>query len=122
MEREDEEYRTVETGCQGGQGSPRAVVPSEEESEWENCQTNVYMYGLYYMLHLNTFQSARLISWVPWLYENIVQHFPPIWILGFCEVHEQLMYSAIEFPFLPWYLMNAENVSSCVEAHIDDSK
>jgi hypothetical protein len=26
MEREDEEYRTVETGCEGVQGSPRAVV------------------------------------------------------------------------------------------------
>jgi hypothetical protein len=23
----------VETGCQGGQGSPRAVAPSEEEEE-----------------------------------------------------------------------------------------
>jgi hypothetical protein len=28
MEREDEGQRTVETGCRGGQGSPRAVVPS----------------------------------------------------------------------------------------------
>jgi hypothetical protein len=26
MEREDEEQRTVETGCRGGQGSPRAVA------------------------------------------------------------------------------------------------
>jgi hypothetical protein len=25
----------VETGCQGGQGSPRAVAPSEEEEEEE---------------------------------------------------------------------------------------
>jgi hypothetical protein len=28
MEREDEGKRAVETGCRGGQGSPRAVVPS----------------------------------------------------------------------------------------------
>jgi hypothetical protein len=28
MEREDEGSREVETGCRGGQGTPRAVVPS----------------------------------------------------------------------------------------------
>jgi hypothetical protein len=29
----------VETGCQGGQGSPRAVAPSEEE---ESCQYDMW--------------------------------------------------------------------------------
>jgi hypothetical protein len=28
MEREDEEWRAVVTGCRGGLGSPRAVAPS----------------------------------------------------------------------------------------------
>jgi hypothetical protein len=28
MEREDEVKKAVETGCRGGQGSPKAVVPS----------------------------------------------------------------------------------------------
>jgi hypothetical protein len=28
MDSEDEEQRAVETGCRGGQGSPRAVAPS----------------------------------------------------------------------------------------------
>jgi hypothetical protein len=31
MER-DEEWRAVETGCRGGQGSPRAVVPSGRQA------------------------------------------------------------------------------------------
>jgi hypothetical protein len=30
---------------------------------WENCQINDYLYGLYFMFHLNTFYTASLISW-----------------------------------------------------------
>jgi hypothetical protein len=32
MEIEDEEYRIVETGCEGGQGLPRAVVPRKKKT------------------------------------------------------------------------------------------
>jgi hypothetical protein len=33
--------RAVETGCRGGQGSPRAVAPSEEEEEEEEECNNM---------------------------------------------------------------------------------
>jgi hypothetical protein len=32
MEREDEGWRAVETGCRGGQGSPKAVAPSGRQA------------------------------------------------------------------------------------------
>jgi hypothetical protein len=41
MERDDEEQRTVETGCEGGQGSPRAVVPRKKKITMRTVEIQV---------------------------------------------------------------------------------
>jgi hypothetical protein len=45
-------------------------------------------------------------------YENIVQYFPPHWIIGFLEVYKYLMYCLIVLPLFLQYLTNAENLIS----------
>jgi hypothetical protein len=40
--------QTAETGCQGGQGSPRAVASSEEEEEEEE-EEGIYIYIYIYI-------------------------------------------------------------------------
>jgi hypothetical protein len=69
---------------------------------------------LYYVFHLNTFQSAWLVSWVHqtlWEYCTIL----PSSLnrrLSYLEVYEQLMNCIIVLPFFLQYLMNIESLIS----------
>jgi hypothetical protein len=48
-------------------------------------------------------------------YENIVQNFPPHWIIGFLEVYEHLIYCLIVLPFFFSSVWRMQKIWSVVD-------
>jgi hypothetical protein len=49
----------METGCQGGQGSPRAVAPSEEEEQSYSCNRPWRIIDVFPVKHENNLHIRK---------------------------------------------------------------
>jgi hypothetical protein len=68
-------------------------------------QTLLYVLFGHIFINLKFHEDAKLS-------EDIIQNLPHIWIMGFDEVHKELMHCSMLFPYFLMYLKNAEYMIS----------